>query len=214
MPPVVQKPRAELLQWNEQKERDERASSGAGAFSEEKEDKELGEKFMSAACLLMSATLGDGHALEDLAYKLSNSEEDLFRLDAAELSKLLRSVVARFSLEARYAAIREMDASGDMQTVSEVEAETDTTTHKAQARSKKRAKADLTKAIFLANVGAESDLNSKVATLLLRLARIDTLFGVKDNQEHAHKLSKSRAPIVRASHVPRCLTLSPYHPTL
>ena len=185
-----------------------------GFFSEEKEDKELGEKFMSAACLLMSATLGDGHALEDLAYKLSNSEEDLFRLDAAELSKLLRSVVARFSLEARYAAIREMDASGDMQTVSEVEAETDTTTHKAQARSKKRAKADLTKAIFLANVGAESDLNSKVATLLLRLARIDTLFGVKDNQEHAHKLSKSRAPIVRASHVPRCLTLSPYHPTL
>ena len=98
-----------------------RINCDMGSSQKKKEDKELGEKFMSAACLLMSATLGDGHALEDLAYKLSNSEEDLFRLDAAELSKLLRSVVARFSLEARYAAIREMDASGDMQTVSEVE---------------------------------------------------------------------------------------------
>ena len=46
-----------------------------GFFSEEK--KELGEKFMSAARLLMSATLGDEHALEDLASKLS-SEEDMY----------------------------------------------------------------------------------------------------------------------------------------
>ena len=107
------------------------------------------------------------NALEELASKLS-SETDVFRLDAAELSKLLRSVVARFSLETRYAAIREMDESGEMHTKSEVEDEKYTTKYRAQARRKERGKVALTKAVFLAKVGAESDLNSKVAALLLR----------------------------------------------
>ena len=163
----------------------------------QKQVDEDGEKFMRAACLLMSATHGDGHALEELASKLS-SDTDVFRLDAAELSKLLRSVVARFSLETRYAAIREMDESGEMHTKSEVEDEKYTTKYRAQARRKERGKVALTKAVFLAKVGAESDLNSKVAALLLRLARVDTLFGAKGDestkQERANRLSKSRAP--------------------
>ena len=169
-----------------------------GFFSEEK--KELGEKFMSAARLLMSATLGDEHALEDLASKLS-SEEDMYWVDAAELSKLLRSVVARYSLEARYAAIRNMDESGEMQAVGEVEAEKDTTTSPAPAPDDKTPEADLTKAIFYAKDIAESDLNSKVAALLLRLAKNDNLFGCKESnppsraqQKHANRLSKSITP--------------------
>ena len=125
----------------------------------------------------------------------------MYWVDAAELSKLLRSVVARYSLEARYAAIRNMDESGEMQAVGEVEAEKDTTTSPAPAPDDKTPEADLTKAIFYAKDIAESDLNSKVAALLLRLAKNDNLFGCKESnppsraqQKHANRLSKSITP--------------------